>query len=426
MSSLLQKDPETQGGGSGATPDAAASTTAPSTPPPSATKGRGKAFVIFFVILAVLGVAGTFYWMHERQFESTDDAQVDGHLNAISSRVEGSVIKVYVDDNQVVKAGDPLVDLDPRDYQVAVDQAEAQLAQAQSTVTAQQPNVPITQVQNSTNISGGEADLVNAQAALSTAEHDVDTAKARLEEAQANNEKAQSDLQRYQTLVAKEEVSKQEFDGVASSAKAQAAAVAAAQSTVQADLQIVNQKRALVTQAQSRLQQYQRNAPAQLEAKRAAVVSDQAAAKTAEARLERAKLDLDYTKITAPIGGIVLKRSAEVGQHVAAGQQLVTIAQTDDLWVTANFKETQLRSIHPKQSVVIHVDALNKDFQGYVDDVGGATGAITSVLPPENATGNFVKVVQRIPVRIRFNKNQDGLDRLRPGMSVEPDVRVMN
>jgi len=422
MSSLLQKDPGAQSGG-GASP-ADSSVTAP--PPPSATRGRGKAFAIFFAVLILAAIGGTLYWMHIRQFETTDDAEVDGHLNAISPRVEGTILKVYVDDNQVVKAGDPLVDLDPRDYQVALDQAEAQLAQAQTMVSAQQPNIPITQVQNSTNISGSEADLANAQAALATAERDVETARARLLEAEANNEKAQADLERYKTLIAKEEVSKQEFDSVASTAKAQAAGVSAAKGTVEADLQIVNQKRALVAQSQSRLTQYQRNAGSELAVRRAAVISEEASAKTSQVQVEKAKLNLAYTKVTAPVNGIVMKRSAEVGMHVAAGQQLLTIAQTEDLWVTANFKETQLRNIKPKQSVVLHVDALNQDFQGYVDDVGGATGAITSVLPPENATGNFVKVVQRIPVRIRFNKNQAGMERLRPGMSVEPEVRVMD
>jgi membrane fusion protein (multidrug efflux system) len=417
MSSLLQKDPETQSGGGAGKSEAA---------PPSATRGRGKAFAIFFAVLVVAGIAGTLYWMHARQFEGTDDAQVDGHLNAISSRVEGTITHVYVDDNQVVKAGDPLVDLDPTDYQMALDQAQAQLAQSQSMVSAQQPNIPITQVQNSTNISGSEADLLNAQASLATAAQDVESAKARLLQEQANNEKAQSDLARYQTLIAKEEVSKQEFDSVVSTAKAHAAAVTAAQSAVASDLQVVNQKRALVAQSRSRLVQYQRNAPEQLAVRRAAVVSEQASAKTSEVQVSKAKLNLSYTKIVAPIGGIVMKRSAEVGAHVGAGQQLVTIVQIDDLWVTANFKETQLRSIHPKQTAVLHVDALNQDFQGYVDDVGGATGAITSVLPPENATGNFVKVVQRIPIRIHFNKNQAGLDRLRPGMSVEPEVRVLD
>jgi membrane fusion protein (multidrug efflux system) len=413
--SLLQKDPDTQSGGGTAKSE---------TPAPPAKKGRAKAFGIFFAVLAVIAIGGTFYWLHVSQFETTDDAEVDAHLNQISSRVEGTVVRVYVDDNQLVKAGDPLVDLDPRDYQVALDEAEAKLTQARSMVFAQQPNVPITQVQNVTNISGGEADLANAQAALATAERDVETAKAKLAEAQANNEKAQSDLERFKTLIAKEEVSKQEFDAASSTAKAQAAAVAAAQATVEADLQIVNQKRAQVAESQSRLVQYQSNAPAQLAARRAAVNSEEAAAKTQEVQVEKARLDLGYTKISAPVGGVVMKRSAEVGTHVAAGQQLLTIAQIDDVWVTANFKETQLRNLRPRQKAVLHIDALKQDFQGYVEDIGGATGAITSVLPPENATGNYVKVVQRIPVRLRFNKNQSGLDRLRPGMSVEPQVRI--
>jgi membrane fusion protein (multidrug efflux system) len=413
--SVLQKDPETQAGAGAAKPETQA---------PPAKSGRAKAFTIFFVVLAVLAIAGTLYWLHVSQFETTDDAEVDAHLNQISSRVEGTVIRVYVDDNQLVKAGDPLADLDPRDYQVALDEAEAQLAQARSMVFAQQPNVPITQVQNVTNISGGEADLANAQAALATAERDVETARAKLAEAQANNEKAQSDLERFKTLIAKEEVSKQEFDAAVSTAKAQAAAVAAAQGTIESDLQVVNQKRAQVAQSQSRLAQYERNAPAQLAVRRAAVNSEEAAAKTEEVQVEKARLNLSYTKISAPVGGVVMKRSAEVGAHVAAGQQLLTIAQIDDVWVTANFKETQLRNLRPGQKAKLHIDALKQDFQGYVEDIGGATGAITSVLPPENATGNYVKVVQRIPVRIRFNKDQQGLDRLRPGMSVEPEVRI--
>ena len=413
--SVLQKDAETQAGGGAVKPETQA---------PPAKSGRAKAFTIFFVVLAVIAIAGTLYWLHVSQFETTDDAEVDAHLNQISSRVEGTVIRVYVDDNQLVKAGDPLVDLDPRDYQVALDEAEAQLAQARSMVFAQQPNVPITQVQNVTNISGGEADLANAQAALATAEKDVETARAKLAEAQANNEKAQSDLERFKTLIAKEEVSKQEFDAAVSTAKAQAAAVAAAQGTVESDLQIVNQKRAQVAQSQSRLAQYERNAPAQLAVRRAAVNSEEAAAKTEEVQVEKARLNLGYTKVSAPVGGVVMKRSAEVGAHVAAGQQLLTIAQIDDVWVTADFKETQLRNLRPGQKATLHIDALKQDFQGYVEDIGGATGAITSVLPPENATGNYVKVVQRIPVRIRFNKDQKGLDRLRPGMSVEPEVRI--
>jgi membrane fusion protein (multidrug efflux system) len=154
------------------------------------------------------------------------------------------------------------------------------------------------------------------------------------------------------------------------------------------------------------------------------VQSNQANAQVAQAAAEQAQLNLTYTKITAPVPGIVMKRSAEVGAHIAAGQELMEISQIDDVWVTANFKETQLRNIRPQQPVTIHVDALNQDFNGYVQDIGGSTGSVSSVLPPENATGNYVKVVQRIPVRIRFKPNQNGLNRLRPGMSVEPQVRI--
>lgn len=388
------------------------------------TRGRGKAFLIFFSVLLVIGAGGLLYWLHARQFESTDDAQVDAHLNPISSRIDGTVTHVYVDDNQIVKAGDPLVDLDPRDYQVSLDQALAQLAQARSMVIAQQPNVPITEVENTTNISTGEADVANARAALAAAERDREGARAKLAESEANNARAQADLTRYKMLIAKEEVSEQEYDQIVAAAKAQSATVEANQASLQSSAQTVDQRRAQLAEAESRLAQYRRTAPQQIAIRRANVASNQASAQSAQSQLEQAQLKLSYTKITAPVAGIVMKRSAEIGEHVSAGQQLMEIAQIGDVWVTANFKETQLRNIQPRQSVTIHVDALKKDFEGYVQNVGGSTGSMASVLPPENATGNYVKVVQRIPVRIRFKPNQANLDRLRPGMSVEPDVRV--
>ena len=388
------------------------------------TRGRRKAFTIFFVVLAVLAVAALIYWLYARQFESTDDAQIDGHLNPISARVDGTITNVYVEDNQAVKAGDPLIDLDPRDYQVVLDQARAQLAQARTQVIAQQPNVPITQVENVTNISSADAEVANAQAALAAAERDRETARARLAESEANNARAQADLERYKLLIAKDEVSPQEFDQVAANAKAQAAVVAASQAALSSAGHIVDQRKAQIVESQARLAQYQRTAPQALAIRRATVQSQQAAVQTAQAEVEQAQLKLSYTRIVAPVDGIVLRRSAEVGAHVSAGQQLMQIAQISGLWVTANFKETQLRNIKPGQNVTIHVDALQQDFGGVVENVGGATGAMASVLPPENATGNFVKVVQRIPVRIRFNANQEGLMRLRPGMSVEPKVRI--
>ncbi len=403
----------------------------PAAPTPAApqeqvprSSGRKQAFLIFFLILAVVGTAGVLYWLHARQFEDTDDAFVEMHLNPISARVDGVVAKVYVEDNQAVKAGDPLVDLDPRDYQVALDQAQAALAQAQSQVTAQQPNIPIAQVENSTNISSAEANVASAQAALAAAEHDRDTASARVAEAEANNAKAQADLGRYKILIAHEEVSQQEYDQVAATAAAQAAQVTAGRSAVESAARIVDQRRAQVQEARTRVSQYEQNATQQVAIRRAVVRSQEANSSSAAAQLEQARLKLGYTKIVAPVSGIVMKRSAELGEHVVAGQPLVTIAQTTDPWVTANFKETQLMAVRAGQPARIHVDALRRDFDGYVEDIGGGTGSISSVLPPENATGNYVKVVQRIPVRLRFRPKQAGLDLLRAGMSVQPEVRI--
>jgi membrane fusion protein (multidrug efflux system) len=408
---------------------------APTSPPPAppvvekkadppVTRGRGRAFIIFFLILLIAGGAGVYYWLQSRQFETTDDAQVEAHLSSVSSRVDGAITRVYVDDNQIVKAGDPLVDLDPRDFQVTVDQTRAQLAQARSQVTAQRPSVPITQNESSTNITGAEADVANAQAAIGAAERDRESAAARLAEAEANAAKAKADLSRYTVLIKNEEVSQQEFDQVAATAKAQDATVDANRAAVASAGRTVEQRQAQLAQVQSRLAQVRTNAPSQLAIREANVQSMQANEQTAQAMLEQAELKLGYTKILAPAAGIILKRSAEVGERINAGQQLMMIAQIGDLWVTADFKETQMRNIHPGQSVRIHVDALRQDFEGYVETIGGSTGALASVLPPENATGNYVKVVQRIPVRLRFKPNQNGLDRLRPGMSVEPDVRI--
>jgi membrane fusion protein, multidrug efflux system len=391
---------------------------------PSNRRGRRTAFLIFFSILLLAAVGGILYWLHARQFESTDDAQVDAHLNNVTSRIDGTIIKVYVDDNQIVKAGQPLVDLDERDLKASLDQVLAQWNQARSMVIAERPNIPITEVENVTNISTGEAEVANSEAALASAQRDRDSSAAKVTEAEANNAKAQADLARYKILIAKEEVSQQEYDQVVAAAKAQAATLTAAQAGVAAAMHTVDQRRAQLLQAQSKLTQYRRTAPQQIAIRRATIASNQASAQSAQAQVETAQLKLSYTKIVAPVDGIVLKRSAEVGSHVAAGQQLMQIAQIGDLWVTANFKETQLRGIHPQQSARLHVDALKQDFDGYVESMGGSTGSVASVLPPENATGNYVKVVQRIPVRLRFRPNQNGLDRLRPGMSVEPEVRV--
>jgi membrane fusion protein, multidrug efflux system len=396
--------------------------------PNSGPEGKGgkrkSMLVIFSVVLVIAAAGGLLYWLYARHYEDTDDAQIDGNLSPIGTRIDGTVVKVYVQNNQVVKVGDPLVDLDPRDNQVTVDQLKAQLAQARSLLAGERPNVPITEVDNSTNILGAEADVAGAEAAVATAERDRDQAEAQVLQQEAVNVRAQSDLRRYTILAVKQEISKIDFDQSDSNAKQQAANLQAVQASLLAAARTVDQRKAQLDQARSKLVQSEKNAAPQLSIRHASVDQQRANLQTAESQLEQAQLNLSYTKIVAPVSGVVMKRFAQVGARVNAGQQLLTISEVGDLWVTANFKETQLLHMRPGQHASIHVDSLDRDFTGSVDTIGGATGSIASTLPPENATGNYVKVVQRIPVRILLDPNQDGLDMLRPGMSVEPNVHV--
>jgi membrane fusion protein (multidrug efflux system) len=380
--------------------------------------------IIFLLVLAAAVTGGVLWWIHSNTYESTDDAQVDAHLSAISSRVSGTATAVYVEENQFVKVGQPIADLDPRDYQNSLDQAQSQMLQNEAQVRAINPNVPITETSNRATVSSTEADLANAEAAVSAAERDYEAAEADLRQAEANSAKAQADIARYQPLVAKDEVPREQYDQVVATAKAQAALVDSRRASAAAARKTVDQRNASLAQTRVRLAEAKDNAPLQLAIRRADIVTRQASVKTSETQVERARLDLSYTKITAPVPGIVSRRTVEVGQHVNAGQQMVQIAQIGDLWVTANFKETQLRRMRPGQRATIHVDAFNEDLNGRVESLPASTGAIASLLPPENATGNYVKVIQRLPVRIRFEPNQSGLDRLRPGMSVDPRVWV--
>jgi membrane fusion protein, multidrug efflux system len=374
--------------------------------------------------LALVAVAGLVWWLHSRHFEDTDDAEVDGHTSGIAARISGNVTAVYVDENQFVKAGEVLVDLDPSDYKVALEQARSQWLGAQAQTRAEQPNVPVTETTNQTNIANASTEVTGSEAAVAASERDYQAALAKIRESEANNAKAQSDVERYRPLAEKDEIPKEQFDQVVATAKALAATVAANQATAASALEQVNQRRSALAEAKQRAEETKKNAPQQIAIRQANVLSRQSSAEAAHAQLDQAQLNLQYCKIISPVNGIVSKRIAEVGEHLIPGQQVMLVTQLDDLWVTANFRETQLRKMHPGQSVRIHVDALGADFDGYLESMPAATGSITSLLPPENATGNYVKVVQRLPLRIRFKKNQNGLDRLRPGMSVEPRVTV--
>jgi membrane fusion protein (multidrug efflux system) len=380
--------------------------------------------ILIIAGVAVLLIVGLVWWLHARHFEDTDDALVDGHTSGLASRISGTVVAVYSEDNQRVQAGQVVADLDPRDYQMAMEQARAQLSQAQKQALAEEPNIPVTVSTNRADISVAQSEVSRAAQGVAAAERNYQSALAKVAESEANNVKAQADVGRYRPLAASDEVPQEQFAQVEANAKALAATVDANRQAAAAAQKQVDQAREQLAQAKERAAETTSNAPRQVAIRRANVASRQAALAAAQAQLDQAALNLSYCKIATPVGGIVAKRIAEVGQHVAPGQQVFLISQIDDLWVTADFRETQLKLMQPGQSVRIHVDALGRDFDGYVENMPAASGSVTSLLPPENATGNFVKIVQRLPVRIRFKKGQDGLDRLRPGMSVEPKVRV--
>ncbi len=371
----------------------------------------------------VLLVAGFFLWRYLGSYESTDDAQVDGHLNAISARVSGHVVKLLVNDNQYVEAGTPLIEVDPRDYQVAVTRAKAAYQDALSTAESLQVNVPITSVNTESQLSASQADVDSGRAGVSVARQQLEAARAQLEQAIANDIKAQNDVGRYKQLVDKQEISHQQYDQAVAAARSSAAGVAAARASAAAAEQMVAQAQAKREQADANLRSAQ-TAPQQMSAIRARAQSAVAQAQQKKAELEQAMLNLQYTRLVAPVNGIVSNRTVEVGQNVQVGQELMKIINLDDIWVTANFKENQLRLMRPGQGATISVDAYGKKYNGHVESVAGASGALFSVLPPENATGNYVKVVQRIPVKITFDPGETKEHILRPGMSVEPKVWV--
>lgn len=373
------------------------------------------------VLLITAAAAAGYYFF--AGWESTDDAQIDGYVNPISSRVAGYITKVYVEDNQYVKAGTLLAQIDPTDYQVALGSAQATLANDRATADASQVNVPITSVNAVSQITSAQADVDNSRAAISGSEKQLAAARATLLQAEANNAKAQDDVKRYKQLVDKQEIAEQQYVQAVQTANATAAAVEVAAANVQADQDGVTQAQGKSDQAVAALESA-RTGPQQVRIQQSRAVAAAALAEKSQEAVEQAQLNLNYTRIMAPVDGLIAKRSVQVGEYVAPGQQLLAVVPLEDIWVTANFKETQLKNVRPGQPVEIFVDAYGRDYTGHVESIAGGTGAIFSLLPPENATGNYVKVVQRVPVRLRFDQGQDPDHRLRPGLSVEPKVKV--
>ncbi len=386
---------------------------------------RSRRTGIVLIVIVVLILVAVGLWWRSTFTEDTDDAQINGHLIQVSSRITGQVIKVDVNENQWVNAGDEICELDPRDFQIAVENAQAALASAEANAASARVNVPITTVNTGSNLSSAGADVSGARAQVEQAEQQLDAAKARVAQAQANATKAQSDLARYRPLVEKDVISKLQFDAAVAAAAADDAALADARASQKAAADGVRVARQREMQSQALLK-YAETGPQQVAAQNAKARQAEAQVKEAQAQLDQAKLNLSYTRIVAPVAGIITRKSVELEQNVSVGQNLLTLVSLQDIWVTANFKETQLRHMREGQPVKIHVDATGKEYDGKVTQIGGATGSVLSLFPPENATGNYVKVVQRLPVRIDFSdlKDEDANHLLRPGLSVEPKVRV--
>ncbi|MGE5358118.1 MAG: HlyD family efflux transporter periplasmic adaptor subunit [Bacteroidales bacterium] len=392
---------------------------------------RPRARMILLAVAVLIVIGGVIAWRYFAIRETTDDAQIDGHITPISARVGGTVMSVRVDDNEFVKAGAVLVEIDPRDYHVALQRAEAEFADAQANLQAAQVGVPITTTTTTGQVSTAGANVERAQAGLQAATGNVDAAKARLvtaqarqREAVANATRAARDLERMKQLIAKEEISQQQYDAAVAAADQSRAAVEAAQSAVveaQQGVQVAESQRVQATGALTEAEADLRTArtgPQQVQASQARAAGAQARVQQAQAVLEQARLNLQYTSIVAPTDGIVSKKSVEVGQVVQPGQALLAVVPLEDIWVTANFKETQLRDMRVGQVAQVSVDAYGHTYHARVQSIAAATGARFSLLPPENATGNYVKVVQRVPVKITFDKGQDPNHLLRPGMSV--------
>ena len=375
------------------------------------------------ILLAIpLLIIGVLLFRYLGSYENTDDAFVDGHTDPISSRISGTVANVFVENTFRVKKGQLLLTLDPRDYQVAKEQADANLEQAQAAFRAQAPQVPVTSNQQGTQVISSELDVVRAEAQVAANEEQYRAAVASLHEAEANAANAVRQEERYRQLVVKEEVSRERYDQQFTQRQAQAAQVASRREQAEAARRSITQAEAQLNQARAQARLNRENLPRQIAQQRETLEQRKASAASNKAQADQAELNLQYTQVFAPEDGVIGDKQVQVATQVAAGQELLALTQTNDIWVTANFKETQIRKMQLGQSVTIHVDALGENFDGYIENLPGASGAVYSLLPPENATGNYVKVVQRLPVRIRFKPGQRDAARLAPGMSVEPKV----
>src|SRR3974377_117434 len=380
------------------------------------SRSHARRNILIVAIILVVLVGGFFLSRSLGSYESTDDAQVDAHLYPVSSRISGYVIKVNVDDNQYVQKGAVLVEIDPRDYEVALAQARANLANAEATAQSLNITVPITSVSTSSQLTFTASDVANATAGVTAAEKQLVAAHARGKGPKPSAAKPKDALRRYKLLVDKKEVAEQVYDQALAAAKASTATVAAARANEGAAQQAVQQAHSRLAESEANHRSAE-TGPQQVSSTRARVRAALADVDQKRAALVQAELNLQYTKILAPVSGEVNK-TVVVGLNVQPGQQLLTVVPLDEVWITANFKETQLRHMRVGQKAKVHVDSSGRTFKGHVDSIAGATGPLFSLLPPENATGNYVKIVQRIPVKLVLEPGENKALQLRPGMNV--------
>jgi membrane fusion protein, multidrug efflux system len=407
-------------------PDSASSSTRvtamekPATPPLVYPSRRSHKRWIILAAAVIVVVGGVFLWRYLSGFESTDDAQVDVHLYPVSARISGYVQAVHVGDNEYVQQGATLVEIDPEDYQVAVARAQANLETAEASARALDIDVPISSVDTASQLKFTSSDIENAKAAIAAGEKQVAAAQARIKEAEAENVKARDDVERYHLLLVKDEVPKQIYDHAVAASETDNAAVTAAKAEEAAAEQNVAEAQSRLLEAIARNESAQAG-PKRVASTRARALSAVADQRQRKAELEQAELNLGYTRVQAPVSGEVTK-SVVVGLNVDPGEQMLTVVPLEQVWITANFKETQLKHMRPGQKVKVTCDSNGRSYQGHVDSIAGATGPIFSLLPPENATGNYVKIVQRIPVKIVLESGGNRDHQLRPGMNVEAKV----
>jgi membrane fusion protein (multidrug efflux system) len=377
------------------------------------------------IAVALVAVGASSWWLHARHFETTDDAQIDGHINVVSSRISGTVLYVnpQVENNHYVEAGTLLVELDPNDYQAELDHERGDLATREAGARSADVNVPITNASAFSQLTLAEAAVDETEAALATEEANLAAAQHRVQQDQTTAARAERDRVRYKGLVDAGVVSRLEYDAREAEALADAQAVDSDDALVRAEEQKIVQVKTLIVQREATVGAA-RTAPKQVSDAKAKSDASVGQVNQAKADVRTAELNLGYTKIYAPVSGVIGRKTVELGHRIQPGQSLLAVVPLDDIWVTAEFKETQLKYMRAGEPVSIHVDTFGRDYKGTVENLPGAAGTLFSLLPPENATGNFVKVVQRLPVKIRFNPGQDPQHLLRPGMSAEPEIKV--